>query len=101
MAGARSRRKTGTHFSGSRSKTWILEGTGCPKRKPGQKTGQALLVAPQYSQESPENNALFAIWLADLGSNQPASATLGLFGGCDPARHFLKLLFGGLERRRL
>jgi hypothetical protein len=72
-----------------------------PKRKPGQKTGQALLVAPQYSQESPENNALFAIWLADLGSNQPASATLGLFGGCDPARHFLKLLFGGLERRRL
>src|SRR5947208_11278845 len=30
------------------------------------KTGHTLLVAPQYSPESPENNALFAIWLADF-----------------------------------
>jgi hypothetical protein len=37
-----------------------------PKRKPGQTTGQTLLVAAQYSQKLPENNGLFAIWLADF-----------------------------------
>jgi hypothetical protein len=34
---ARSRRKTGIHFSGSRSKTWNSMGRISPKRKPGQK----------------------------------------------------------------
>jgi hypothetical protein len=29
---------------------------GRPKRKPGQTTGQTILVAAEYSQESPKNN---------------------------------------------
>jgi hypothetical protein len=33
-----------------------------------------LLVAAQYSQKSPENNALFAIWLADFGSRAGGQA---------------------------
>src|SRR3954453_12757557 len=33
MAGARSRRKTGTHFSGSRSKTWNSKGRMTPKKE--------------------------------------------------------------------
>jgi hypothetical protein len=33
MAGARSRRKTGTHFSGSRSKTLKFEGAQAPKKE--------------------------------------------------------------------
>src|SRR5437763_1028033 len=42
-----------------------------PKRKPGQKDrAHALLVAPQYSQKSPENNALFRVWLADFAATQ-------------------------------
>jgi hypothetical protein len=49
-----------------------------PKRKPGQKDGHTLLIALQYSQESPENNVLFAIWLADFRAkpapHQPLSA---------------------------
>ncbi|TMK09997.1 MAG: hypothetical protein E6G71_04685 [Alphaproteobacteria bacterium] len=36
------------------------------KGSPAKKTGHTLLVAPQYSQELPENNALFVIWLADF-----------------------------------
>jgi hypothetical protein len=70
MAGARSRRKTGTHFSGSRSKPGILEATGGQKGSPAKGTGHTLLVAAQYSQKSPENNGLFAIWLADFGAER-------------------------------
>jgi hypothetical protein len=36
------------------------------KGSPAKRTGHTLLVAAQYSQKSPENNALFAIWLADF-----------------------------------
>jgi hypothetical protein len=36
------------------------------KGSPAKRTGHALLVAVQYSQKSPKNNALFAIWLADF-----------------------------------
>jgi hypothetical protein len=36
------------------------------KGSPAKATGHTLLVAAQYSQESAENNALFAIWLADF-----------------------------------
>jgi hypothetical protein len=32
------------------------------KGSPAKRTGHTLLVAAQYSQKSPENNALFAIW---------------------------------------
>jgi hypothetical protein len=38
---------------------------GAQKGSPAKRTGHTLLVAAQYSQELPENNALFAIWLAD------------------------------------
>jgi hypothetical protein len=41
----------------------FLEGAWRPKRKPGQKTGQTLLVAAQYSQESRKNNGLLTVWL--------------------------------------
>jgi hypothetical protein len=34
------------------------------KGSPAKRTGQTLRVATQYSQKLPENNALFAIWLA-------------------------------------
>jgi hypothetical protein len=40
--------------------------TAPQKGSPAKRTGQTLLVAAQYSQKSPENNALFAIWLADF-----------------------------------
>jgi hypothetical protein len=36
------------------------------KGSPAKRTGHTLLVALQYSQKSPKNNALFAIWLADF-----------------------------------
>jgi hypothetical protein len=50
-------------------KTWNSKGRLAPKKgSPAKKTGQTLLVAAQYSQKSPKNNALFAIWLADFGS---------------------------------
>src|SRR5665647_3133235 len=70
MAGARSHRKTGTHFSGSRSKPEILEGAEHLKRKPGQKTGHTLLIALQYSQKTSKNNGLLTGWLIDFPSNQ-------------------------------
>src|SRR4030088_1015750 len=66
MAGARSRRKTGTHFSGSHSKPGIRRAHRAQKGSPAKRTGHTLLVAAQYSQKSPKNNALFAIWLADF-----------------------------------
>jgi hypothetical protein len=67
MAGARSRRKTGTHFSGSHSKTWNSGGRIAPKKgSPAKRTGHTLLVAAQYSQKSAKNNVLFAVWLADF-----------------------------------
>jgi hypothetical protein len=36
------------------------------KGSPAKRTGHTLLVAAQYSQKSQENNALFAVWLADF-----------------------------------
>jgi hypothetical protein len=36
------------------------------KGSPAKRTGHTLLVAAQYSQKSPKNNALFAIWLAEF-----------------------------------
>src|SRR5260370_30437591 len=96
MAGARSRRKTGTHFSGSRSKTWNLRAHRAQKGSPAKRTGQTLRVATQYSQKSPENNALFAIWLADFRSQtSPASAAVGLLRWKYPATHFLERGFDG------
>jgi hypothetical protein len=63
FVGTGSLRKTGFRFSGSCS-----EGALAPKKEARPKrTGHTLLVAAQYSQKSPENNALFAIWLADFG----------------------------------
>jgi hypothetical protein len=48
------------------------------KGSPAKRTGHTLLVAAQYSQKSPENNALFTIWLADfrakVGPLQPLPA---------------------------
>src|SRR5580698_5216218 len=105
MAGARSHRKTGTHFSGSRSKTWNSTGRSHPKEhsqrkiraqkgSPAERTGHTLLVAVQYSQKSPKNNALFAIWLVDFRyRNRLRSAAVGPVGGIDPAQHFLKVGF--------
>jgi len=55
-------------FSGSRSKKLEFERAHtAQKGSPAKRTGQTLRVATQYSQKSPENNALFAIWLADFG----------------------------------
>src|ERR1700685_498373 len=115
MAGARSLRKTGTHFSGSRPKTWSKDprlpkcanarsrhtlqklqigGTsraqGAQKGSPAKRTGHTLLIAAQYSQELPENNALFAIWLADQGAGPPVSGVMGLICGINPAQYFLE-----------
>src|SRR3984893_6035266 len=67
MVGARSHRKTGTHFSGSRSKTWNSKGAiSAQKGRPAKRTGHTLLVAPQDIQKTLKNNGLFAIWLADF-----------------------------------
>src|ERR1700726_1536158 len=58
--------KPGPTFPDRTQKPGVLKGAWRPKRKPGQRTGHTLLVAAQYSQKSPENNALFTIWLADF-----------------------------------
>jgi hypothetical protein len=58
--------KPGPTFPDRTRKREILEGAWRLKRKPGQRTGHTLLAAAQYSQKSPENNGLFAIWLADF-----------------------------------
>jgi hypothetical protein len=47
-------------------KTWNLRAHRAQKGSPAKRTGQTLRVATQYSQKSPENNALFTIWLADF-----------------------------------
>jgi CheY-like chemotaxis protein len=50
----------------------------------------------QYSQKSPKNNALFAVWLADFClQSRPNSAAMGLFGGIYPAQHFLEVVLDG------
>jgi hypothetical protein len=36
------------------------------KGSPAKRTGHTLRIAAQYSQKLPENNALFAGWLADF-----------------------------------
>src|SRR6202790_4503203 len=55
------------------------------KGSPAKRTGHTLLVAAQYSQKSPENNALFAIWLGDFPNRiRPGSAAVGLLGGRHP-----------------
>src|ERR1700694_4611501 len=62
------------HLRGLRTQTGHHEEPAPPKKKAGQKgPGHASLVAAQYSQKSPKNNALFAIWLADLALNQPGA----------------------------
>jgi hypothetical protein len=59
MAGARSRRKTGTHFSGSR---WSFKGAEAPKKEARPKgPGKTLLIAAQYSQKRSKNNDLFML----------------------------------------
>src|SRR5579859_3712543 len=64
MEEARSRRKTGTRLFGSRLKPWISDRCfGTQKGSPAKRAGHAFTAA-QYSQESPENNALFVNWLA-------------------------------------
>jgi hypothetical protein len=85
MAGARSHRKTGTHFSGSRSKTWNSAGAhGAQKGSPAEGTGQTLLVAAQYSQKTLKNNGLLAAWLTDFPSYRRH------FGRCRSIRSHLK-----------
>jgi hypothetical protein len=58
--------KPGPTFPDHAQKPGILRAHGAQKGSPAKRTGHALLVAAQYSQKSPENNALFAIWLADF-----------------------------------
>jgi hypothetical protein len=53
-------------FPDRTQKPGIREAQRAEKGSPAKATGHTLLVAAQYSQESPENNALFAIWLADF-----------------------------------
>jgi hypothetical protein len=68
MVEARSRRKTGTDFSGSRSKAWSLAGAPAPKKEARPKgPGKPQLVAVQYSQKSLKNNGFFNDW-ASAGS---------------------------------
>ncbi|MFG3596962.1 hypothetical protein [Bradyrhizobium sp. RDI18] len=73
--GARSHRKTGTHFSGSRSNLGCERGhsSNLPQKgSPAKRTGHTLRVAAQYIQKTPKNNGLFGIWLADFGGlNRP------------------------------
>src|SRR6185312_7300199 len=95
MVDARSRRKTGTHFSGSRFYNLELDGGASPQKgSPAKRTGHTLRVAPQYIQKTPKNNGLFGIWLADLGV---WPALIALFRvGIDPPQHFLEMGFDRL-----
>src|SRR6478752_5548952 len=92
---ARSRRKTGTRLFRIALKLWSSKGAQrAQKGSPAKRTGHTLLVAAQYSQESAENNALFAIWLADF-CPRPGSGAIGLFGGINAPQHFLEVVFDG------
>jgi hypothetical protein len=51
------------------------------KGSPAKKTGHTILVAAQYSQESPENNELFVAWLALFEPIRPAQALWASSGG--------------------
>jgi hypothetical protein len=55
----------------------VLRRLGTQKGSPAEWTGHALLVAAQYSQKSPENNVLFAIWLADFAEKPALPWPLG------------------------
>jgi hypothetical protein len=62
--------KPGPAFSGSHSKTWNSKGAHrAEKGSPAKGTGHTLLVAAQYSEKLAENNALFAVGLADFRSS--------------------------------
>jgi hypothetical protein len=52
--------------------------TLCPPKKEARPkgTGQTLLIAAQYSQESLKNNVFFAVWLAEFGARQPLTRRL-------------------------
>ncbi|WP_291575469.1 hypothetical protein, partial [Bradyrhizobium sp.] len=63
--------KPGPTFPDHAQKPGLRKGASPSKRKPGQKTGHALLVAAQYSQKLPKNNALFVDWLADFRFRSP------------------------------
>jgi hypothetical protein len=82
--------KPGPTFPDRTQKPGILEGTWCPKRKPGQTTGQTLLVAAQYSQKSPKNNILSAKYISISGTfagfDRVSAQTLNAAADAGPAR---------------
>src|ERR1700753_1611995 len=81
--GARSRRKTGGRlFRITLKKLEFERAITAQKGSPAKRTGHTLLVAAQYSQKSPENNALFAIWLADFGAKRGLCRPHISFRGC-------------------
>jgi hypothetical protein len=85
--------KPGPNFSGPRSKPWILIGcSGIQKGSPAKRTGHAFTAA-QYSQESPKNNRLLAVWLADLSLIRAPLAAGRRFTGIDPAQDLLEVVF--------
>jgi hypothetical protein len=59
--------KPGPFFPDHAQKTGFRRAHTAQKGSPAKRTGHTLRVAAQYSQKSPENNALFAVWLAVFG----------------------------------
>jgi hypothetical protein len=59
--------KPGPFFPDHAQKLEFDRALTAQKGSPAKRTGHTLRVVAQYSQKSPENNALFAIWLADFG----------------------------------
>src|SRR6185312_7872813 len=62
-------------------KPGIRRARGAQKGSPAKPTGHTLLVAAQYSQKSPENNAVMAPWVADFSHRNRSG-----FSGRDPDR---------------
>src|SRR3954471_9578295 len=66
--------KPGPTFPDHAQKPGFWRALGAQKGSPAKRTGHTLLVAAQYSQESPENNAWFGSWLADFSAIGPVQA---------------------------
>src|SRR6266849_2142548 len=79
---ARSRRKTGTRFSGSHSKTRNSKGRLAPKKEARPKgPGTPYSLRRNIVRNRPKTMGCLRFGQLILAANRPASAALGLLGG--------------------
>jgi len=94
MAGARSRRKTGTHFSGSRSKNSARAQPSNRRFAPKKEARPKGPGTPYSLRRNIIRNRRKTMRCLRFGELNFASgpAAVGSFGGIDPAQHFLEVV---------